>query len=151
SRSATKEELQKFPNAEGKGQVVVKFSPEGKVLMTLGMAGVAGDPPNHLTQPLDVVTAPNGDIFVAEGHRGEDEDARPDTVARIAKFSANGKFLKVWGRMGSGPGEFRTPHGLAMDSQGRLFVADRGNMRIQIFDQEGKFLDEWRQFSRLSG
>ena len=67
------------------------------------------------------------------------------------KFSKDGKFIKTWGKRGSAPGEFDTPHGLAFDSRGRLFVADRGNNRIQIFDQDGKFLDEWKQFSRPSG
>jgi hypothetical protein len=72
-------------------------------------------------------------------------------VARISKFTKDGKFIKSFGKLGSGPGEFRTPHDLAMDSQGRLFVADRGNMRIQILDQDGKYLAEWKQFSRPSG
>ncbi|MBI4552837.1 MAG: hypothetical protein HY710_11290 [Candidatus Latescibacteria bacterium] len=141
----------KDPNRNGKGHQVVKFSPEGKVLLTLGKAGVAGDPPEYLNEPCDVVTAPNGDIFVADGHSGQNPNVPPNTVARIVKFTKDGKFVKVWGKLGSAPGEFRTPHGLAFDSRGRLFVADRGNVRIQIFDQEGKFLEEWKQFSRLSG
>src|SRR5215467_11574885 len=121
-----------------KGHIVVKFSPDGKVLMTLGKAGVAGDGPDTFNQPSDVVTAPNGDIFVADGHGG-------NSNARIVKFSKDGKFIKTWGKKGSGPGEFDTPHALAIDSQGRLFVGDRGNSRIQIFDQDGKFLERWRQ------
>jgi len=133
------------------GHQVIKFSPEGRVLMTLGKAGVAGNPPEALTEPNDVVTAPNGDIYVAEGHSGQNNNAPPDTVARISKFTKDGKFIKSWGKLGSAPGEFRTPHSLAFDSRGRLFVADRGNVRLQIFDQEGKFLDEWKQFSRSSG
>ena len=130
--------------AAGKGQIVVKFSPEGKVLLTLGKVGVAGDGPDTFNQPSDVVTAPNGDIFVADGHGG-------NTNARIVKYSKDGKFIKTWGKKGSGPGEFDAPHAIAMDSKGRLFVGDRNNNRIQIFDQEGKFLEEWRQFSRPSG
>jgi streptogramin lyase len=142
----------KDPKRDGKGHVVYKFSPEGKLLLTLGKPGVAGDGTGPLlNEPCDVVTAPNGDIFVADGHSGQNPNAPPDTVARIAKFTRDGKFIKSWGRLGSAPGEFRTPHGLAMDSRGRLFVADRGNVRIQIFDQEGRFLEEWKQFSRLSG
>jgi sugar lactone lactonase YvrE len=136
---------------DGKGHQVVKFSPDGKVLLTLGKAGVAGDPPDALNEPCDVVTAPNGDIFVGDGHSGQNDNATPNTVARIVKFSKDGKFITSWGKMGSAPGEFKTPHGLAFDSRGRLFVADRGNNRIQIFDQNGKFLEEWKQFSRLSG
>jgi DNA-binding beta-propeller fold protein YncE len=151
ARAATPEELQKFPDAKGKGHQVVKFSPQGKVLLTLGKAGVAGDPPDYLNEPCDVITAPNGDIFVSDGHRGQNPQAPPNTVARIVKFSKDGKFIKTWGKLGSAPGEFRTPHALAFDSRGRLFVADRGNMRIQIFDQEGGFLEEWKQFSRVSG
>jgi kynurenine formamidase/sugar lactone lactonase YvrE len=128
----------------GKGDQVFKFSADGKLLMTLGTAGVAGDGPDAFGPPSDVLVAPNGDIFVADGHGG-------NTNARIVKFSSGGKFIKAWGKKGAGPGEFDTPHSLAMDSRGRLFVADRGNSRIQIFDQDGKFLDEWRQFGRPSG
>jgi len=133
------------------GHQVFKFSPDGKVLMTLGKAGVAGNPPDALTEPNDVVVAPNGDIFVAEGHAGQNNNAPPDTVARISKFSKDGKFIKSWGKLGTAPGEFRTPLSLAFDSRGRLFVADRGNVRLQIFDQDGKFLEETKAFSRLSG
>ena len=128
----------------------MKFSPDGKVL-TLGKAGVAGNPPDALTEPTSVLVAPGGDIFISEGHSGQGENAPPNTVARISKFTKDGKFIKSFGKLGSGPGEFRTPHDLAMDSQGRLFVADRGNMRIQILDQDGKYLAEWKQFSRPSG
>ena len=140
------------PKSQGKGHQVIKFSPSGEVLMRLGHAGMGGDPAaGMLTEPNDVITAPNGDIFVAEGHSGQNANAGPDTVARISKFSADGTFIKSWGTLGSGPGEFRTPHSLAFDDQGRLFVADRGNVRIQIFDQEGTFLQETKAFSRLSG
>ncbi len=128
----------------GKGHQVFKFSPDGKLLLTLGKAGVTGEGPDAFNQPSDVVVAANGDIFVADGHD-------TDSNARIVKFSKDGKFIKTWGKRGSAPGEIDTPHGLAFDSRGRLFVADRGNKRIQIFDQEGKFLDEWKQFSRPSG
>ena len=128
----------------GKGNQVFKVSPDGRVLMTLGKAGATGDGPETFGPPSDVVVAPNGDIFVADGHGG-------NTNARIVKFSKDGTFIKTWGKTGSAPGEFDTPHSLAMDSSGRLFVADRGNDRIQIFDQDGKFLAEWKQFGRPSG
>jgi hypothetical protein len=128
----------------GKGHQVFKLSQDGKVLLTLGKAGVAGDGPDTFNKPSDVLIAPNGNIFVADGHG-------PDSNARIVKFSADGKFIKAWGKQGSGPGEFNNPHSLAMDSKGRLFVADRGNSRIQIFDQDGNFLAEWWQFGRPSG
>jgi sugar lactone lactonase YvrE len=129
---------------QGKGHQVFKFSPEGKVLMTLGRAGVAGDGQDTFNQPADVAIAPNGDIFVADGH-----DLKAN--GRIVKFTKDGKFIKTWGKNGTAAGEFRTPHALAFDSTGRLFVADRGNNRIQIFDQDGKFLAQWPQFGRPSG
>jgi NHL repeat len=128
----------------GKGHQVFKFSPDGKVLMTLGKAGVTGTGPDTFNSPSDVVIGNNGDIFVADGH-GD------NTNARIVKFSKDGKFIKAWGKKGSGPSEFDTPHSIALDSRGRLFVADRGNSRIQIFDQDGKFIDQWKQFGRPSG
>ena len=120
------------PDEKGKGHAVVKFSPEGKVLLTLGKPGVEGNPPDALTEPTSVVTAPNGDIFIAEGHQGRALRRRripwhASPSSRRTASSSNP--LASWG---SGPGEFRTPHDIAMDPQGRLFVADRGNMRIQI-------------------
>jgi sugar lactone lactonase YvrE len=131
--------------ANGKGQQVFKLSPEGKVLMTLGKAGVAGDGPDTFNQPNAVAIAPNGDIFVSDGHNAGRGNAR------VVKFTKDGKFIKQWGGHGSGPGQFEVPHTLAFDSKGRLFVGDRANNRIQIFDQEGNFLAEWKQFSRPSG
>ena len=129
---------------DGKGHQAIKFSPEGKVLMTLGKAGVAGEGADTFNQPSAVAIVANGDLFVADGHGG-------NTNARIVKFNKDGKFLKTWGKKGTAPGKFDTPHALAFDSRGRLFVGDRGNDRIQIFDQEGKFLAEWKQFGRPSG
>ena len=129
----------------GKGHQVFKFSPDGKVLMTLGKAGEAGDGPDTFNQPNAVAIAPNGDIFVSDGHNAGRGNAR------VVKFTKDGKFIKQWGGHGSGPGQFEVPHTLAFDSQGRLFVGDRANNRIQIFDQDGKFLAEWKQFSRPSG
>src|SRR5215475_10725864 len=131
-------------SANGSGHTIIKFSADGKVLMTLGTPGVAGTDEHHFNAPSDVLVAPNGDIFVADGHGG-------DTNARIVHFSKDGKFVKSWGKKGSSPGEFDIPHAIAIDSQGRLFVGDRNNNRIQIFDQDGKFLAEWKQFSRSSG
>ncbi len=150
ARAANPSELEKFPDAKGKGHQVVKFSPEGKVLLTLGKAGVAGDPPELLNEPCDVITTPIGDILVAEGHSGQSTNPRPTTVSRISQFSKDGKFIRTWGKLGSGPGEFKTPHALAFDSRGRLFVADRGNNRVQIFEPDGKFVEAWSQFGRPS-
>jgi len=126
------------------GHVVVKFSPDGKVLMTLGEMGVPGNDQYHFKSPSAVAVAANGDIFVADGH-GVDENNR------VMKYSKDGKFIKTWGKTGYGPGEFRTLHALAIDSRGRVFVADRSNNRIQIFDQEGKHLSTWTQFGTPSG
>lgn len=132
------------PGSEGKGHAVYKFSPEGELLLTLGEPGIPGADNAHFNMPTDVVTAENGDIFVSDGHGGE-------TNARIMKFSADGTYITQWGEKGTEPGQFDTPHGMAMDSQGRIFVADRNNNRLQLFDQNGNFLEEWYQFSRLSG
>jgi len=130
----------------GQGQQVFKFDQNGKILMTLGKAGVAEPGLDTFDQPTEVAVAPNGDIFVADGH-----GAKPTNNARIMKFDARGKFLKTWGKKGTGIGEFDCPHTLAFDSQGRLFVGDRQNNRIQIFDQDGHFIAEWKQFGRPSG
>jgi sugar lactone lactonase YvrE len=127
--------------------VVRKFTADGKLVMTIGEAGKAGGPPSLLTSPTGVIVAPDGSIFVTEGHDNSPKAA----VARVSKWTADGKFIKTWGRTGSAPGEFSTPHVVAMDSRGRLFVGDRNNNRIQIFDQDGNFLDMWYQFGRPSG
>jgi sugar lactone lactonase YvrE len=127
-----------------KGHQVFKFSPDGKLLLTLGKPGVAGAGMDTFNRPSDVLVAPNGDIFVADGHGGNSND-------RIVKFSGDGRFLMAWGHRGTAPGEFNTPHGITMDSQGRLFVADLWNYRIQIFDQNGKFIDQWMQFGQPGG
>jgi sugar lactone lactonase YvrE len=152
ARVASADELKKFPDAKGKGNTVLKFSPQGKLLLTLGTPGETGDPPARFTEPNDVVVAPDGSIFVAEAHNAQFMDAEgPGAIGRISKFGADGKFVKTFGTFGFGASQFRGPHSLAFDSKGRLFVADRGNRRIQIFDQDGKHLDTWYQFSRISG
>ena len=133
-----------FEGKDGKGHTVMKLDQTGKVVMTLGKPGVAGAAMDEFNAPSDVLIAPNGNIIVADGHGGA-------TNGRIMVFDKDGKFIKTWGKPGKGPGEFDTPHKLALDSQGRLFVADRGNNRIQIFDKDGKFVAEWRQFGRPSG
>jgi sugar lactone lactonase YvrE len=149
ARVATRDELTKFPGEEKKGSVVVKFSPEGQVLMTLGKPGVRGNPPDALTDPNDVATDPiNGDIYVAESHTNVED---PNLVGRISVFDRTGKFLRSIGKTGTGPGEFRTPHMIKFDSLGRLIVADRHNHRIQILTKDGKFIAEYREFSRVSG
>ena len=134
-----------FAAKNGKGMQVFKFSPEGKVLMTLGKAGVAGPDNDEFSQPSGVAIAANGDIFVADGHGG------PTSNYRIVKFSPDGKFIKTWGTKGSGPGQFDALHAIAIDRKGRVLVADRGNNRIQVFDQDGAYITEWKQFGRPSG
>ena len=128
----------------GIGHQVHKFSPEGTLLMSLGTKGKSGKGKYQFNGPSDVLIAPNGDIFVADGHGAGGNN-------RIVKFNSKGKFLKTWGKTGAESGEFRDPHALAMDSQGRLFVGDRGNSRTQLFDQEGNYIATWTQFGRPSG
>ncbi len=128
----------------GMGHQVHKFSPDGKLLMSLGEKGVPGDGEYEFNGPSDVLVAPNGDIFVADGHGTGGNN-------RIVKFDSKGRHKKTWGTTGAEAGEFRDPHALAMDSQGRLFVGDRGNSRVQIFAQDGKHISTWTQFGRPSG
>jgi DNA-binding beta-propeller fold protein YncE len=112
--------------------------------MTLGKAGVSGSGPSLFDQPTDVVVAPSGDIFVTDSHRNGKNN-------RVVRFTKDGKYVKEWGKKGSGAGEISEPHTIAMDSRGRLFVGDRENNRIQIFDQDGTFIEQWHQFGRPSG
>ena len=152
ARAPNAGELERTPDAPRNGHQVVKFSPEGEVLMVLGTPGEAGDPPTHFTEPNDVLVAPDGSIFVGESHGAQFlDEPGPNAIGRITKWAPDGTFITSFGSWGYGDGQFRAPHSLAMDSQGRLFVADRGNRRIQIFDQDGTHLDTWYQFSRISG
>jgi hypothetical protein len=135
-------------NAKGvlMGQEALKLSPDGKILMMLGREGVAGSPPDAFDRPTSVAVAPNGDIFVSDGHAPNKYN-----TARIVKFSKDGRFIKSWGRLGSAPGEFDEPHDIYIGgSRGWVYVADRKNNRIQIFDQEGNFIAAWKQFGQPS-
>jgi DNA-binding beta-propeller fold protein YncE len=147
-------------NAAGtKGHQVHKFSPKGEKLLSLGMAGKPGSADGQFNQPNDVVVGPDGSIYVADGHDGQGmtteaalaEGLKKGATARISKFSSDGKFIKSWGKLGVHHGEFRTPHALAFDSKNRLWVADRGNHRIEIFDQDGKYLESRYMYGRISG
>jgi streptogramin lyase len=132
----------KGPNGITRGHQVFKFSPTGAVLMTLGKQGVKGSGPDTFDQPTGIAIAPNGDIFVTDGHGKND---------RVLKFSKDGRFIKSWGHHGTGPGEFDQPHDISIGgSQGHVFVADRSNNRVQIFDQDGNFIAAWKQFGRPS-
>lgn len=115
-------------------QQVYKFSSEGKLLLTLGERGIPGSDRSHFNRPTDVAVLPDGSFYVSDGYRN----------TRVAKFAPDGKFLFQWGRPGSGPGEFDTPHGIAVDTAGRVYVADRQNDRVQIFDSSGRFLSQWK-------
>jgi len=127
----------------GKGVDLIKFSPSGTVLMILGKPGMPGNGRDYFTSASSVVVAPNGDIYVGDGHGISLND-------RIVKFSKEGKFIKAWGKHGANAGEINTPHGIALDSAGRVYVADRVNNRIQIFSPDGEFIAEWKQFGRPS-
>jgi hypothetical protein len=125
-----------------KGQEVLKLSPAGKVLMTLGKMGVAGTGPDTFDRPTGIAVASNGDVFVSDGHYPNKHDS-----ARVVKFARDGTFIKAWGQKGAGPGDFDEPHDIFVGgSQQRVYVADRRNKRIQVFDQDGKFLAAWTQF-----
>jgi DNA-binding beta-propeller fold protein YncE len=132
--------------ANTKGRVVYKFNQDGKILMTLGTPGVAGSGPNQFSEPNEVAIAPDGDLFIVDGH-----SIRPDSAARVVKLSPDGKFIKAWGKVGDGPSEFKLPHTLRFDGEGRLWVADRDNNRLQVFDQDGKYIAEYKQFGRPVG
>ena len=127
------------------GHVVRKFTPDGELLMTIGESGVAGDGPGHLREPTDVVTAPDGTIFIPEGHIKNGPDSR------IAKYAPDGTFIGRMGSTGQGHLQLSAPHAIAIDTQGRLFIADRDNNRLMIWDQDGNYIDQWQQFSRPSG
>ena len=145
--------------AQTKGQQVHKFSPEGELLMSLGVAGKRTTEGGLFNQPNDVVIAPDGSIFVSDGHTGQtltsenaiEEGRAAGSTGRIMKFSPEGALLMEWGRIGTAHGEFRTPHGMDIDSQGRLWVADRGNHRLEIFDLEGNYLESRYSYGRISG
>jgi sugar lactone lactonase YvrE len=147
-------------NKQGtKGHQVHKFNQKGEKLMSLGIAGKPGNADGQFNQPNDVVTGPDGSIYVSDGHNGQgmttnqaiQEGLKRGDTARISKFSRDGKFVKSWGQLGMRHGEFRTPHAMVFDSRGRLWVADRGNHRIEIFDQEGKYLESRYMYGRISG
>jgi 6-bladed beta-propeller protein len=128
------------------GQEVLKLSPEGKVLMMLGKPGVAGTGPDAFDRPTGVAVAPNGDVFISDGHAPNKYG-----TARVVKFSKDGHFIKAWGKKGSAPGEFNEPHDLFVGgSRGWVYVADRVNSRVQVFDQNGNFITAWAQFGQPS-
>jgi DNA-binding beta-propeller fold protein YncE len=113
--------------------VVRKYNTKGKLLLTLGEPGIAGTDKGHFDKPTDMVILPSGDIFVSDGYGNR----------RVVHFDANGKYVNQWGQDGDGPGQFALPHSIVADSQNRLYVADRENARVQVFDTRGKLLAVW--------
>ena len=138
------------PKAVGKGFVVQKFSPDGKLLMTLGKPGVSQAGTDTFVGPTACAVAANGDLIIADGHIPRPSTAQQDGD-RLVRYTKDGKFVQAWGKQGTRPGEFWGPHALAFDSQGRLFVADRSNNRVQIFDKDMNYVDDWKHFGRPSG
>jgi hypothetical protein len=138
------------PSTAGRGFQVFKFSPEGKLLMSLGKAGVSKAGPDTFVGATACVELPNGDMLIADGHWPRPTTAQQDGD-RLVRYSKDGKFIRDYGKLGRGPGEFMGPHAMALDSQGRLFVADRSNNRIEIFDKDINYLDSWKHFGRPSG
>src|SRR5262245_39714227 len=136
--------------AAGKGFVVYKFSPEGKLLLTLGKLGVSQAGPDTFVASTYGAILPNGDVICGDGHWPRPSTAQQDGD-RLVRYTTSGKFVAAYGKLGRGAGEFMGPHALAVDSRGRLFVADRSNNRIQIFDKDMNYLDSWKQFGRPSG
>ena len=116
-----------------RAHTVLKYSPTGELLMTVGVSGEAGLDDTHFDQPTDVVIAPNGDFFVSDGYGN----------SRVVKFNKDGEFLLTWGEPGSEPGQFNLPHGITLDRDGRVYVADRTNLRVQVFDSDGNFIEQW--------
>jgi DNA-binding beta-propeller fold protein YncE len=114
---------------------VLKFDAEGKLLMALGKKGEPGEAPDRFDRPTDVAVAPSGDFYVSDGYGN----------SRVVKFSRDGKFLKQWGKKGTGAGEFNLPHAIVLDAQGRVYVGDRENNRVQVFDADGRFLAQWTE------
>lgn len=147
---------------KGIGHQVYKFSPDGALLMRLGQAGKPGADETHFNGPTGVVVAANGDIWVTDGHGGPASPGPNQANMyrsrggnnRLVRFSRDGKFIKQWGggvgSEGALPLQFNDPHDIAIDKDGRLYIADRGNQRIQVLDQDGKFITRWTQFGKPS-
>ena len=123
------------------GHVIYKLNADGKEIMRLGTKGVSGTSSTTFNLPTDIAFAPSGDLYVTDGYGG----------ARVVKFTRDGKYILQWGTRGAGPGQFELPHNLVVDSQGRVYVSDRENQRIEVFDADGKYLTEWKNTGGISG
>jgi DNA-binding beta-propeller fold protein YncE len=120
--------------------VIRRFSPEGKLLLTLGEVNVGGAGPDHFRSPDDIVISSKGDLYIADSGNG-----------RIVRLTPAGRYISEWGTKGTAPGEFKLCHGLAIDSRDHIYVADRGNNRVQVFDSNGKQLHIWQGFGNPYG
>ena len=128
-----------------KGNQIFKFNQRGEILIELGQPGIRGETPNLFNEPSDLAIGPNGDIYIADGH------INPESNRRIVHLTAEGEFIEAWGSKGHGPLQFECPHSLAVDSQGRIYVGDRTNNRLQVLSPEGELLAIWEHFGRPSG
>ncbi|MCE9562946.1 MAG: peptidyl-alpha-hydroxyglycine alpha-amidating lyase family protein [Planctomycetes bacterium] len=115
--------------------LVMKFDPEGKLLLSLGKKGEAGNKPDQFDRPTDIAFTPTGEFYISDGYGN----------TRVLKFDREGKLLKQWGKKGTGEGEFNLPHAIVLDAKGRVYVGDRENNRVQVFDADGKFLEQWKE------
>jgi DNA-binding beta-propeller fold protein YncE len=120
--------------ADDGAHIVLKLDPAGRIRMVLGRKGFSGESAEYFNRPTDIAFAANGDFYISDGYGNN----------RVVKFSKDGKYIKAWGKKGTGEGEFNLPHTVAVDKQGRVYIGDRENRRLQIFDAEGKFLDQWK-------
>jgi DNA-binding beta-propeller fold protein YncE len=134
----------RIPAGDTRGHQVIKFSPTGEVLLTIGTPGVGGPGPDHLTAPSDVAFATNGDVLIADGHNADGNN-------RVIRFTTDGEYVSEFGKTGFGPSEFRGLHAIATDEAGRIYVGDRGNNRISIYEDDGTYVTSWLQFGRPSG
>jgi sugar lactone lactonase YvrE len=112
---------------------ILKMDPSGRIRLVIGRRGLSGETEEAFNRPTDVAFGPNGEIYISDGY----------VNSRVVKFSKEGRYITAWGKKGKGPGEFNLPHAVAVDKRGRVYVGDRENRRVQIFDADGKFLEEW--------
>jgi DNA-binding beta-propeller fold protein YncE len=120
--------------ADDQGHIVVKLDAQGRVRMVLGRKNTKGETKDLFNRPTDIAFGPNGDFYVSDGYGN----------SRVVKFNKEGQFITAWGKKGAGEGEFNLPHAIAVDRRGRVYVGDRENFRMQVFDADGKFITQWK-------
>ena len=119
---------------DDQGHMVVKMDAQGRVRMVLGRKNTKGETKDTFNRPTDIAFAPNGDIYISDGYGN----------SRVVKYTRDGQYVTTWGKKGAGEGEFNLPHSVAVDKQGRVYVGDRDNHRMQVFDANGKFITQWK-------